>query len=204
MIERFLMCWLVQINFIFSEPYTEAERLMWRRLWSLLRLDDELIHLLADVLELRCIAGVVFISAAFEGDVPHELIKSVLITVWRIRVFTDSRWLTVGRSSAAMTASSMTGLCLFFAFIRVQPGVSSFYSHGFFELTSDHWFFMTCAAIPMAAAESVQQFLLSDSRVARHQTRLRNLMRAKMMEVCLIPLDLWRVFAKRVIDIPTK
>jgi hypothetical protein len=117
---------------VFVEPMSESEKQQWTSTWRLLNIPGDVIHLLVEVFDLRCVQGKLLVvnTAMVFDDVTHGL-HSLLLTVWKFRGFVDSRWLTAGHSSRSMVAASLTGISSMLEWAITFPGSGSFYLNGF-------------------------------------------------------------------------
>ena len=56
-----------------------------------------------------------------------ETLSSVLLYVWRLTKFSDSRWCTVGRSCGALTIALLSGIESLAAVVIADPRASTFH-----------------------------------------------------------------------------
>ena len=66
------------------------------------------------------------VSAKYEDEPTlHEKVTGLLLTVFRFKKFTDSRWCTLGDSSRTLVASLSLGLDALIELIRKDPRTSN-------------------------------------------------------------------------------
>ena len=108
-------------------PWVEA------RLQFLLDLGVNLVtaELLASQLQLVWTYGALwFLQGAFYAGDHWEAVASAVMDVWRLHGFSESRWLTVGTSCRAYTASLLFGLDDFVRMLKANKDNSLFYLNG--------------------------------------------------------------------------
>ena len=131
-----------------------------RRLWHALGVDLETVEVLADTLEFEFIDGHIYVSVnTFGSPELIDLVTSALLSTWRFRKWSTSRWLTVGTSSRVLVAALLTGIEDLVDFIAQDPGSSLFYLNGFHRLAQDRRSFLVMAAMVSRVSECALQIL---------------------------------------------
>ena len=176
-------------------PLDEATTNQFRLLWSTLGLDKEVIHVLVDVLELRMEGDKLLVTRGCPSHDLTSIVVSVLMAVWRARKFTDSRWLSMGRSARALVASRLTGLPSLLEYSSRKPSVSTYYLGGFLRLTEEHWLFLVECALVARVPEVAQEALLRDNRVAFTAPKIKAEMEVATKTLAELPASLWAVLA---------
>ena len=154
-----------------------------RQLWQALGLEMETVEVLADDLQLRFADGVLYVSDQAPSVIGDDVVGTIcacLLSAWRFRKWTESRWLTVGTSSRIVVAGLLLGLPDLVAHICADPRASLFYLKGFSRLAADRKQFLVQVSIASRVAEGLEAELLEDSRVAR---RLPDLWQAASEEL---------------------
>ena len=98
-------------------------------------------------------------SAAEESNLV-ERITGLVLHVWRFVQFTDSRWVTVGRSCRTLTASLLLGLGNLVEAIQRSPKYSNFHIGGFSKLSDQVRLFGLVASLASHPADSVLESCL--------------------------------------------
>lgn len=180
-----------------SAPLGLEQKRCLAALWTFLDVDDDVIPMLVDTLELRCSSGKLYIRAdsVHDGDL-ITILSAVLLAIWKVRKFSDSRWLGIGRSSRCLIASRLSGMKSLLEFAAAKPSVSGYYVNGFFKMADDEeWLFIVQAAVVATVPEAIQASLLADSRVAKTAPKLRQEICEKMQAIVELPLFVWEVLA---------
>ncbi|CAK0861146.1 unnamed protein product [Prorocentrum cordatum] len=179
----------------FSTPLGGAEKRRWRAVWGALMLDEEVVHVLTDVLECRFVDGQLWLSEnAGERVDCVGLTCTTLLAVWRFRRFSDSRWLTVGASARTMVAAHLAGICGLFEWIRQKSPKGGYYRNGFWRLKPDRWAFLVRAALVATVPDAAMSLLLKDGRVALRLDELKANTRSAMEELSCVAPDAWLTF----------
>lgn len=132
----------VSVSIKFVAALDDSGKHDLRVLWRTLGVEEDVVQVLVDVLELRMDDRRLLVTAVgtHQQDTIN-IVTSALMAVWRARKFTDSRWLSMGRSARAMVASRLSGLHCMLEYAAKKPSVSGYYVNGFFRMTDEHWLF---------------------------------------------------------------
>jgi hypothetical protein len=98
-----------------------------------------------------------------------QLVASIcnaMLSVFRFRKFTDSRWLTVGDCCRSLAGGLALGLEGIVNEVRALPGTSEYYIHGFGLLASKVKQFVAIVAFASRVPDSALLALLEDDRLA--------------------------------------
>ena len=102
------------------------------------------------------------------GPITGKLIEQValcLVSLMSFPKFSDSRWVTLGMSCRALTASLAFGLERLLEFTRKDPSVSDYYLHGFDQLDDESVLYAMVAAISSPGADAMLCNILADDRL---------------------------------------
>jgi hypothetical protein len=175
----------------FAAPLDDSAKEVNRVIWATLGVADDVIHFLVEVLELCFEGGRLVVKEGIPTMDCINVLVPTLLGVWKIKKFSESRWLSVGRSARSMVASHLTGLGSLLDFARQKPSVSGYYVNGFFRLSDDHWLFLVKAAIVAAVPESAQLSLFKDSRVALTALSIKNDISQALQRIANFPAGVW-------------
>ena len=165
-------------------------------LWNCLGLEPELVDLLSETLQLRWRDGVLLVSEQLQGTDCVGLATNTLLTVWRFRQFTDSRWLLVGTTGRALTAAHLTGLPHLVQHTLNDPKSSHYYLGGFRRLQKKEWAFMVHAAVASRPMDAVLLMLMEDSRVLPQLEALKSALHEEMDWMARLPHFVWAALAE--------
>ena len=119
-----------------------------------------------------------------------EVLTGVLLGCWAFKLFSTSRWLSVGTSCRVMVIGWLTGLSSFMTYLKAQ-GAYLDRLGGYFRLTGPMRRFVAQAALASYVPEGVQNKLMSDAAVPR---RLKELEQSAAEEMqCLLDIgdEVW-------------
>ena len=188
----------VSTSMQYADPLDPAEKQLWRTVWVTLGLKDDLVQLLADGLELRWIGGehssLAVARTATDGNT-ISVVCSILLAVWNIPKYSDSRWLTVGIAAKSMVASQLTGITAFLQFLSKKPSTSSYYLGGFLRMEVRGWQSLLHAAVVGAVPQAAQLALLKDSRVATTAPAIKASMAKEVERLAALPGPVWETLA---------
>ena len=100
-------------------------------------------------------------------------IEHLLLTVFKFKSFSDSRWVTMGGSSRTITAGRQLGLDTLVKMVRSDPKSSDYYIHGYAELTSEAQYYSTVAGMVCNIADALLLELLEDPRFALRASEVK-------------------------------
>lgn len=95
-----------------------------------------------------------------------EKVIGAMLSVFRFKKFTDSRWLTIGDSCRSLTAALHLGLAGLVHAARADPDTSDFYLHGFARLATDTERWAALASLAACAPDAALAEMLEDDRLA--------------------------------------
>jgi hypothetical protein len=174
-----------------ADPMTPMEKSEWKELWYSLGVNDEICDLLVGK-EVRASDGYILVSSDVydAADLVGQLVTLVL-GVWSIRRFSDSRWLTVGPCARGIIGAALLGLPSFVSWVQKKPSVSGFFLNGFWRLKEPHWLFFAKAAMCSRVADAGLQIVMEDNRVARQADVLRQAMHDAASRIGDISIFIW-------------
>ena len=154
--------------------------------WTTLCVDPAAADLLADM-NLRWDGSQLLVSAKHRGkEGLIEQISSLLLSVFRFKQFTDSRWVTIGNCCRSVVASLSLGLQGLVSLIRNGTHASDWYIHGFAGLHGDALKYVIVAAFASHPCDSLLLNLLADDRLATKADKVEQLMAEELERVSSI------------------
>jgi hypothetical protein len=148
----------------FTEAPTDGDIL--RQLWASLGVDPDVTE---ELVELRVIyrSGNLQVDAAFQDSIDLvDRLSACCLAVWRFVKFSDSRWITVGRSARTMVAAHLMGLQSVVEAVLRDPRQLKYHLNGYTKLGQSEREFLAQAALSPYPADSLLAELLEDDRVA--------------------------------------
>lgn len=94
-----------------------------------------------------------------------EKITGAMLSVFRVRKFTDSRWLTIGDNCRSLTAALHLGIADLVQAARSDPKTSDFYLHGFARLAPEVERWAALAGFTACVRDAALAEVLEDDRV---------------------------------------
>ena len=179
----------------FADPLPRAEVEQLRRLWLVLRVDEDTADMLSDVLELRWIAGRYVVSIQVQGVLAVSLVQTALLALWRWRKFTASRFLGIGHSCRPLTASLLTGADTLVETIINEDPNTLFYLKGFRRLTQEAREWVVKASLASRPMDAVQAILVKDGRVVKQLSELRGAIDKEMTQIENLEPFIWTQLA---------
>jgi hypothetical protein len=155
------------------------------KLWTALRLDEDLAYELACKMRLLWDgeARVLRVCKRWAASASlFEAVSGALWSIWRFRLFSDSRWLTVGSCCRALVAAQLTGVCALVSHIKVSRG-SQYYIGGYSKVTGRTTQFAIIAALASHVPDAACAFLMEDGRVAKMAAKLKDRLIEKLTEL---------------------
>lgn len=119
----------------FEEPMSDPQDSY--HFWTSLGVDSEVAETLSD-LNLHWCGNRLCVSRSHENE--PDIIKTIcgcMLSVFRFRKFTDSRWLTLGDSCRGLVASLCLGLRPSVDMVRADEGASDYDVHGFGQVSAE-------------------------------------------------------------------
>ena len=101
---RYVPCW------------SAAEAAGWNELWLCMCLEDDVIAVAMN-LQIRFTNGFLLVVSAVADD-PNWLgaVTTLLLALWKFRMYTDSRWLSLGGAARRLVMAELTGLTSMLSF----------------------------------------------------------------------------------------
>ena len=157
----------------FKPEQTLAEIDARRALWQALDVEVETADILAETLQLDFEGGRLRVVES-QSDRPDlvDLVTTSLLSVWKFVRWSESRFLTVGRSSRTMVASFLTGIEDMVTFICKDTNASRYYINGFGRLTATRKQFLAECAFVSRVTDGVLAEIMEDPRVAMRYDEL--------------------------------
>lgn len=180
----------------YTEPLPDKERHQWQAVFVALGVHDTSLLLLLDTLEIRFSEGALRVSHrnCQHADVIGMVFRA-LMSLWKFRPFTESRWLSVGSAAKSMVAASLTGLSEFIAWVLRKPSVSGYYLNGFNRINNEGWKFLVQAAVVSSVADAGMAELLKDNRLASTLDAVKSKLRSSMQSMTEADGFMWAQFA---------
>ena len=191
LLHRHLGGWLQdRLRFVPEEDLPAPEHLY--ELWTSLGVEHEAANILATELRLQWKGGNLEVSetAAQITNIVGQ-VSFVLLSVWRFKAFSDSRWVSVGCSCRALATSLLTGIDSFVASIRANPATSDFDIHGFDRLSEDVRHFVALAAMVSYPSDALLSELLEDSRLPRRLAALTQTVDSELDWLASVGSHVW-------------
>lgn len=195
LLHRHLGGWLEdRLRFVPEEDLPAPEHLY--ELWTSLGVEHEVADILATELRLQWKGGNLEVSEA-AAEIPNIVGQAsfALLSVWRFRVFSDSRWVSVGCSCRALAASLLTGIDSLVAYIRKNPTTSDYDIHGFDRLNEDVRHFVALAAMVSYPSDALLSELLEDSRIPRRLAALTETVDSELDWLASVGSHVWEPLA---------
>ena len=95
-----------------------------------------------------------------------QKISVCMLSVFKFKKFTDSRWITLGECCRSLVASVSLGMQGLVKHIRDLPHTSDYYIHGFAKLDSDALRYAIVAALASNLCDSLLLSMLEHDRLA--------------------------------------
>ena len=192
-LQPYLSIW-VSARLVFRDQVNEA----WPySLWCVVGLHAETCSEL-DRLQLCFSGGCLVVSAEQQDSCTIRAeIYMVLLKVFRVMEWSDSRWLGASRTSRQMLAAILLGIEDFVQF-AVARGHSTWSLCSFQKLDPDIKQFFVQAAIGAYPADACMDIVIEDDRVPIILQRLDQEMQEELQFVLSIGSDVWRVLADAV------
>ena len=141
------------------------------RVWRAVGAPEGLARELAAI-NLRCEGGALRCHAkVLERDDPVAYIGRLILSGYRIRSFSSSRFLSTGRSCQGLAASLLLGLQGHMATTRLHDDCSEWYAHCWDDLDAGRIYYACKTAVAAHVTDKIHVSLLCDDRVAKHLDR---------------------------------
>ena len=161
--------------------------------WTALDVEAELCNMLSDrgVLWLD---GSLHVSCAFRDD-PELLnwLYNAIMTVFRLKKFSTSRWITVGCCCRTLSAALALGLKRLHQMCIDDDKVGNHYISGFLKLTPEMTRFSVVAAISSRPTEALGLAVLEDDRAVRQIESYESILADEMVWMTNLGEPVWRL-----------
>ena len=147
------------------------------QLWTVLGLDEDLVDLLANDLVLWWDSQAQVLRVAEEWKFRKEAMEELSATlqaIWHFKLFSDSRWNTIGCNCRTLTASMLTGLASLVDRVRAHTIGRELHINGWDKLGKEETRFVVLASVASYVADGALSMIFADTRVALHADAIRN------------------------------
>ena len=198
LLQRYLLAFLTQSLTLVEDV---AHRGFSQEFWASLCVEPVVLQDLVE-LGLRWCDGrlQVYESAASSPDFMEKVTASIL-SVFRFKKFTDSRWCTIGESCRSIVAGLAIGLQGLVQMIRQDPKASDYYIKGFENLDRGARTYAVIASLVSNICDSFLYSLLEDDRVCLKVEELEGLVAEEMEWLSDLSQQVWQDFAELVSDV---
>ena len=146
-------------------------------------------------------SGRLVVDIAHRGkDFVMSQVLHVLKSLLKFKKFSDSRWVTMGISSGAVSLCHVVGLGELVKTIRADPPASDYYLHGAGEYTKDVQVYGTVAAVVSKVVDNLLVSLLEDDRVALRLEELKEIASDEMEWIAGLSAYTWERLASGIED----
>jgi hypothetical protein len=136
--------------------------------------------------------GRLCVNGALAGDSEAaQKVSHVLLYLFKWRLFTESRWITLGPACRSLLWGLCVGLDHLVAFTRKDPQATDYHLHGYVNLTAPLKKYAILASVASNVPDAVLAELLVDDRVALRAGELRQLMMDELAWAHSIPPFVW-------------
>ena len=184
--------WLARVV-DFTETPLPAETL--RQLWTSLGIEPDVCDTLVEL-------GAIWMDNALRVSAIHqaspdwfERLSASLLGCWRFVKFSDSRWVTIGRSARTMVAAYLTGIESLVQELLDDRSQTKHYINGFKKVGQAEKRFLCQVALGSYPSDGVLQELLEDDRVCRRCVELEDAMREEMSYLASLPAEVYSLIA---------
>lgn len=192
-----LFSWVLsKVDFTAGELLPSAE--LGKTIWSALGLPADLLDKFACEWHLTWVDDKLLVHDFFKNDPDiYQQISDAILAILCIGGFTESRWLTIGRSCRSLCLALMVGLK---SLVQVALGDSAgnwylSHFHRLFEGTNQD--FCLVAALSAWVSDSVLELILEDSRGAKEGEAWRAAAQEEMSWMLSWPTEIWAHLAYR-------
>ncbi|CAE8616190.1 unnamed protein product, partial [Polarella glacialis] len=167
-------------------------------LWSVLGVEPDWAERLTDM-QVRWGGGLLKVAPRYQSDPALiESLSACFLHIWAFRKFSDSRWISLGRSCRVLLASMVLGLEALVADILASPGQSNYYMSGFQRLRGKTKQMVAIAGTSSFVSDTVLASLLEDDRLPLMLGRLEQEIHEELHFVNNISDGVWQVLAGAV------
>jgi hypothetical protein len=186
------MCDWITERLIF-EPWNVAGL---RDMWQMLGFKDHWLELLVDM-EVRFADGQLRVSPRYKDD-PElpQLLTMVLAKAWSFRKWTDSRWVSMGRSCRTVLSCALLGLRDLVRFLVDVKKVSRYHIGGLMDHMTDSVLEMVVVTSASSfGIDAVLHLVMGDDRVPKHLAAIDGLLLDNFRFTAGISWDVWQTFS---------
>ena len=132
------------------------------------------------------------VSDIHQGSIDlAERIFGVILSIFRFKKFTDSRWLTIGDSARTLLAALFVGLRPLVDMTRQDGKGSDYYLNGFQRLTSEILLYITVVFVVAFVPDSFLHELLSDDRMADRLFSFKEILKHELDWILSLEASIW-------------
>ena len=187
---RFMADWLVSVlHPRLSEELPTKQDLYV--VWCALGVDQDIAEVLSQMQLLWLDGQLVVAQSILDDSNWLQAISTCLLSIWRPPSFTTSRWCTVGGSCRGLLCGLMTGYPEFLKWMHRAGKIGDYDWHGCQRLDAKAWEFAAVVGLSSFVSDSFLAKILKDSRVARTQTSLREVLCNEFQFLDVLPQKLW-------------
>ena len=148
-------------------------------------------------LQLRWDGERLLVAEKWRGDDRLMMMLEVaLLGVFKYHGWKDTRWVSLGPTGRAMSASELLGITNLVDFIRGQPNESDYYIHGFRERsTKDVKKFYMIASLSCYVSDAVLLILLGDGRLPLKIVEVEEAIKEESAYIFHLPDSLYEVLS---------
>lgn len=185
--------WVKSVLDVYDDiPFSEADLFAC---WKLCGVGEKVARMVARINlrfeggKLRCSARVIVDAGGDE----ITYIRSLVLLVYRIRTFSDSRFLGMGVSGQGMVAAWQVGLDNHIAFMRAHGYSGEWYAHCYDLLGPKERLLLCKAALVAQVTDHLHKLLLKDDRVVLHFGKLEGVVQEGLYTLnYLVPRRLYQ------------
>ena len=167
-----------------------------RQLWSALGAEPDILDYLVSHRVLWIDGGLNMLDSYAADLRLLEDLSASLLSLWKFRPFTDSRWMSLGRSSRPIAAGFLTGLGDFAVSIINNSAESSYFIGGFRRLLEPAARdFNATTAITSWVLDEAFEILLADDRMLKQLDLVRSALDDEVAFLGSIDIEVWDLLA---------
>ena len=167
-----------------------------RQLWSALGAEPDILDYLVSHRVLWIDGGLNMLDSYAADPRLLEDLSASLLSLWKFRPFTDSRWMSLGRSSRPIAAGFLTGLGDFAVSIINNSAESSYFIGGFRRLLEPAAReFIATTAITSWVLDEAFEILLADDRMLKQLDLVRSALDDEVAFLGSIDIEVWDLLA---------
>ena len=201
LLHAYLMPWLVSV--LAFGPSSQDPQSAYK-MWVALGVDSEDADILAD-LQVKWDGERLWVAEEHAGNKDlFQKISVCMLSVFKFKKFTDSRWITLGECCRSLVASVSLGMQGLVKHIRDRPQTSDYYIHGFARLDNDALRYAIVAALASNLCDSVLLSMLEDDRLARRVEHIDACMLEEVGWLENLEDIMWERLSNLLADCPSK